>query len=102
MQKDLQENIVVEELKDSRLFFALNGVLEKMGNVPLAWKSLKSPWIFCSKKGTNPEANKQSVPRLAFIICNKQFNAFSEEWTESWGEISHDTLHSPTQTLQKQ
>ena len=45
---------VVEEPKktDSRLFFALNGVLEKWEMSP--WKSLKIPWIFCSKKGTNP------------------------------------------------
>ena len=39
---------VVEEPKktDSRLFFALNGVLEKWEMSP--WKSLKIPWIFCS------------------------------------------------------
>ena len=45
---------VVEEPKkaDSRLFFALNGVLEKWEMSP--WKSLKIPWIFCSKNGTNP------------------------------------------------
>ena len=32
---------------DSRLFFTLNGVLEKWGKCP--WKSLKSSWIVCSK-----------------------------------------------------
>ena len=34
---------------DSRLFFALNGVLEKMGNVPL--KVLEKPLNFLFKKG---------------------------------------------------
>ena len=37
---------------DSRLFLALNGVLGKWEMCP--WKSLKSSWIFCSKKGTYP------------------------------------------------
>ena len=37
---------------DSRLFFELHGVLEEWEMYP--WKSLKSPWIFGAKKGTNP------------------------------------------------
>ena len=47
----------MEELKkdiESGLFFALNGVLEKWEMCP--WESLKRPWIFCSKHGTNPES----------------------------------------------
>ena len=51
-RKTYQDKIahVVEEQKktDSRLFFALNGVLEKLEMFP--WKSLKIPWIFCSKR----------------------------------------------------
>ena len=37
---------------DLRPFFALNEVLEKWEMCP--WKSVKSPWIFCSKKGYEP------------------------------------------------
>ena len=37
---------------DSRLFFALNGVLEKMGKVSL--KVLEKCLNFLSKKGTKP------------------------------------------------
>ena len=40
---------------DSRLFFALNGVLEKLEMCP--WMSLKNTWSFWSKTGTNPEAS---------------------------------------------
>ena len=54
-----------------------------MGNVPL--KVLEKPLNFLFKKGTNPEVSKQSVPCLAFIICNKQFNAFSKEWHKMLG-----------------
>ena len=38
---------------DSRLFVALNVVFETWEVCP--WKCLKSPWMFCSKKGMNPE-----------------------------------------------
>ena len=55
-RKTYQDKIahVVEEPKktDSRLFFALNGVLEKIGNVSL--KVLENSLDFLFKKGTNP------------------------------------------------
>ena len=38
--------------KNSRLFFARNGVLEKCEMCP--WKFFQRPWMFCLKKGTNP------------------------------------------------
>ena len=61
-QKHLQDKIthVVEELKKtySRLFFALNGVLQKWEMC--SWKSLKRLRTFCSKKGTNPVTSKRT------------------------------------------
>ena len=61
-QKHLQDKIthVAEELKKtySRLFFALNGVLQKWEMC--SWKSLKRLRTFCSKKGTNPVTSKRT------------------------------------------
>ena len=61
----------MEELKidiDSKLFFALYVVLE-MRNV-----SLKRPWIFCSKKSTNPVENERSYTNVSQkISISKQY-----------------------------
>ena len=47
---------------DSRLFFALNGVLEKMGNVPL--KVLEKPLNFLFKKRVQ---NLRLVSRMSLV-----------------------------------
>ena len=83
MQKDLQDKIahVGEEPKntDSRLFFALNGVLEKWEICP--WKSLKSPSTFSSKKGyMNPEKFTSSLTFIIWLSCAQSLTNTQSMW----------------------
>ena len=60
--------------------FAVRGVLEKWKICP--WKSLKSPWTFSPKKGTNPE--NWEAKSIVFHV-----DIFLQSWWKKLSSLFH-------------